>query len=88
MNAYRVGQRVGWEAVAAWSTWIARIAGFLALAVAGAALAQSANSIDQVSVSRGASGNTVVRFTLKAAPRQSAGRIRGRSARRGSRSTS
>ena len=66
MSAYRVGQRVGWGGFAAWSTWIARIAGFLALAVAGAALAQSANSIEQVSVTRGASGNTVVRFTLKA----------------------
>ena len=66
MSAYRVGQRVGWGGIAAWSTWIARIAGFLALAVAGAALAQSANSIEQVSVTRGASGNTVVRFTLKA----------------------
>ncbi len=66
MSAYRVGQRVGRGGIAAWSTWIARLAGFLALAVAGAALAQSANSIDQVSVTRGASGNTVVRFTLKA----------------------
>ncbi|HSQ81121.1 MAG TPA: type IV pilus secretin PilQ [Casimicrobiaceae bacterium] len=66
MSAYRVGQRVGWGGFAAWSTWIARIAGFLALAVAGAALAQSANSIEQVSVTRGASGNTLVRFTLKA----------------------
>ncbi|MGE5087785.1 MAG: type IV pilus secretin PilQ [Candidatus Levyibacteriota bacterium] len=66
MSAYRVGHRVGWGGVAAWSTWIARIAGLLALAVAGAALAQSANSIEQVSVTRGASGNTVVRFTLKA----------------------
>jgi len=40
----------------------------LCLALAGVpALAQS-NSIDQVSVTRGASGRTVVRFTLKAPP--------------------
>ncbi len=68
MNAYRVGHRVGWGGRSARSTWIARIAGYFALAVAGAALAQPANSIDQVSVIRGASGNTVVRFTLKAPP--------------------
>ncbi|HET7261712.1 MAG TPA: AMIN domain-containing protein, partial [Casimicrobiaceae bacterium] len=49
-------------------TWIARLAGVLALAAAGVALGQTANSIEQVSVTRGASGNTIVRFTLKAAP--------------------
>jgi type IV pilus assembly protein PilQ len=36
--------------------------------IAGAALAQTANTIEQVSVTRGASGSTVVRFQLKAPP--------------------
>jgi len=36
--------------------------------IAGAALAQTANTIEQVSVTRGVSGTTVVRFQLKAAP--------------------
>ncbi|HEY7944176.1 MAG TPA: AMIN domain-containing protein, partial [Casimicrobiaceae bacterium] len=69
MIAYRVGRRVGRGGHAAWGTWIVRIAGLLAFAVAGTAFAQaSPNSIEQVSVIRGTSGNTVVRFTLKAPP--------------------
>jgi type IV pilus assembly protein PilQ len=40
----------------------------VALAGAGAAGAQSANSIDALTVSKGTSGNTIVKFTLKAPP--------------------
>jgi len=40
----------------------------LALAAAGPTGAQTTNSIDSLSVSKGASGRTVVRFTLKAPP--------------------
>jgi len=49
-----------------WSTysWIALA--ILAIAPLGTALAQTANSIDAVSVSKGSSGRTVVKFTLKA----------------------
>ena len=39
----------------------------LAFAVSGAAFAQT-NSIDSLTVSKGASGRTIVRFTLKNAP--------------------
>ena len=66
MNAIRVSHGPGWGGLAHCAAWVARVAGIAALAVAGAALAQSANSIDQVAVTRGASGNTIVRFTLKA----------------------
>jgi type IV pilus assembly protein PilQ len=49
-----------------WSmySWIATA--ILAIAAFGTALAQTANSIDAVSVSKGSSGRTVVKFTLKA----------------------
>ncbi|HSD00103.1 MAG TPA: type IV pilus secretin PilQ [Casimicrobiaceae bacterium] len=47
---------------------MARLVGVALLATASASLAQSPNSIEQVSVSRGASGFTVVRFTLKTPP--------------------
>ncbi|HEX7328061.1 MAG TPA: type IV pilus secretin PilQ [Casimicrobiaceae bacterium] len=67
MNANRAGCRAE-RSVRALHVWIARLAGVLALAVAGVALGQTANSIEQVSVTRGASGNTIVRFTLKSAP--------------------
>jgi len=40
----------------------------LALAASGAAFAQAANSIDSLTVSKGTSGRTVVKFTLKNAP--------------------
>ncbi len=40
----------------------------LAFAVSGAAFAQAANSIDALTVSKGASGRTVVRFALKNPP--------------------
>ncbi|MGH8801301.1 MAG: type IV pilus secretin PilQ [Casimicrobiaceae bacterium] len=68
MNANRAGRQAGSRGPTVWSTWIARLAGVLTVAVAGVALGQSANSIEQVSVMRGASGNTVVRFTLKNPP--------------------
>ena len=38
------------------------------LVVSAQAFAQATNAIEQVSVTRGASGRTVVRFTLKAPP--------------------
>src|SRR5215471_15789413 len=44
--------------------WIA--AAILAICSLGTASAQTANSIDSVSVSKGSSGRTVVKFTLKA----------------------
>jgi type IV pilus assembly protein PilQ len=40
----------------------------LALATAGAGAAQTTNSIDSLTVSKGTSGRTLVRFTLKAPP--------------------
>ena len=47
----------------------ARLAGaVVALAFAGTVFAQVANSIDALTVSKGSSGNTIVRFTLKAPP--------------------
>ena len=39
-----------------------------ALALSGMALAQTTNSLDQVSVTRGSSGKTIVRFQLKSPP--------------------
>src|SRR5512146_2455159 len=68
MNAICVGRRPGWGGPAALRAWLARLAGVAAVAIAGAALAQAANTSEQVSVTRGASGNTVVRFQLKAPP--------------------
>ena len=65
MNAYGVGRRPGWGGLAAVTGWLAGIA---AIVVAGAALAQAPNQIEQVSVTRAASGNTIVRFELKAPP--------------------
>ena len=44
------------------------LAAALALAGSNAAFAQVANSIDSLTVSKGSSGNTIVRFTLKSAP--------------------
>jgi len=68
MNAYRVARRPGWGGPAAARGWIARFAGIAAVFVAGAALAQAPNTIENVSVTRGASGNTIVRFELKSPP--------------------
>jgi type IV pilus assembly protein PilQ len=43
-------------------------AGAAAVLATGSALAQTPNSIEQVSVTRAASGNTIVRFELKSPP--------------------
>jgi len=48
--------------------WLAVLAAFCGLALAGNALAQAANAIEQVTVTRGSSGRTIVKFTLKEAP--------------------
>jgi type IV pilus assembly protein PilQ len=68
MNAFGVGRRPGSGGPAAYRAWLARLAGVMAFVVAGAAVAQTANTIEQVSVTRAASGTTVVRFQLKAPP--------------------
>ena len=65
MNAYGVGRRPGLGGLAAVRGWLAGIA---AIVVAGAAIAQAPNEIEQVSVTRAASGNTIVRFELKSPP--------------------
>ena len=65
MNAYGVGRRPGLGGLAAVRGWLAGVA---AIVVAGAALAQAPNQIEQVSVTRAASGNTIVRFELKSPP--------------------
>jgi type IV pilus assembly protein PilQ len=44
------------------------LAAALALAGSSAAIAQGGNSIDAMTVSKGSSGNTIVKFTLKNAP--------------------
>ena len=44
------------------------LAAALTLAAAGAASAQGANSIESLTVTKGSSGNTIVKFTLKSAP--------------------
>ena len=68
MNAYRVARRRGWGGLAAMKAWLMLAAGAAALTATGSALAQTANSIEQVTVTRAASGNTIVRFELKAPP--------------------
>jgi len=68
MNANCVGHRPGSGGLAILWAWIVRLAGIAALVAAGGAFAQAPNSIEQVSVTRGASGFTIVRFTLKAPP--------------------
>src|SRR5437016_9840578 len=54
-----IGMRRVWSAA-----WIA----LCGLIVSAQAVAQATNAIEQVSVTRGASGRTVVKFTLKAPP--------------------
>jgi type IV pilus assembly protein PilQ len=51
-----------------WRHTFVSLCAALALAAAGGALAQAANSIDAVSVAKGSSGRTIVKFTLKSAP--------------------
>jgi type IV pilus assembly protein PilQ len=48
--------------------WAAGLAALCALALSGMALAQAGNSLEQVSVTRGTSGKTIVRFQLKSPP--------------------
>jgi type IV pilus assembly protein PilQ len=48
--------------------WSAALVVFCGLVVSAPAFAQASNAIEQVSVTRGASGRTVVKFTLKAPP--------------------
>ena len=47
---------------------IAWLLAAFAMAASASALAQGGNSIDAVTVSKGTSGNTIVKFTLKAPP--------------------
>ena len=54
--------------LAASMKWWRGVAALAALMVAGMAVAQSPNSIEQVTVTRGAAGRTVVKFTLKSPP--------------------
>jgi type IV pilus assembly protein PilQ len=68
MNANCVGHRPGSGGLAFCRAWIARLAALVALLATGVAIAQAPNTIEQVSVTRGASGFTVVRFTMKAPP--------------------
>jgi type IV pilus assembly protein PilQ len=55
-------------AVSARRGWTSALVALCALVIAGAASAQTANSIDQVTVSKASSGRTVVRFQLKNPP--------------------
>ena len=48
--------------------WAAGLVALCALALSGMALAQTSNSLEQVSVTRGSSGKTVIRFQLKSPP--------------------
>src|SRR5215475_5077220 len=67
MNAFNRSIALGVRGRAARlaSAWLA---GAFALAVAGVTFAQGTNSIDNLTVSKGSSGNTIVRFTLKSPP--------------------
>jgi type IV pilus assembly protein PilQ len=56
------------DARAARIRWAALFVSAWAFLAAGAAPALAQNAIEQVSVAKGASGNTVVRFTMKQAP--------------------
>jgi len=47
---------------------MAAVAALCGLVVSAHAFAQATNAIEQVTVTRGASGRTVVKFTLKAPP--------------------
>ena len=48
--------------------WAAGLVVLCALALSGVAAAQTSNSLDQITVTRGSSGKTVVRFQLKSPP--------------------
>ncbi len=67
MSAF-TDNRTSRTAAAARRGWAVALAAVLLTAFAGEALAQAANSIEQVTVSKASSGRTVVRFQLKAPP--------------------
>ena len=48
--------------------WAAGLVALCALALSGIASAQTTNSLDQVTVTRGSSGKTIIRFQLKSPP--------------------
>ena len=68
MNTNGVGGRKGRGGLAACRTYLACVAGILTLAISGGAFAQAANAIEKVSVTRAASGSTIVTFDLKETP--------------------
>jgi type IV pilus assembly protein PilQ len=61
-------RREGSSRAGALRGWMAAFAALCGLFIAGNALAQAANAIEQVTVTRGASGRTIVKFTLRNAP--------------------
>jgi type IV pilus assembly protein PilQ len=67
MSAFVWLDTIATRARATWGA-LAWLAAALVLAGPGAAFAQSANSIDAMSVSKGASGRTIVKFVLKSPP--------------------
>jgi type IV pilus assembly protein PilQ len=68
MNTNGVGGRKGRGSLAACRRYLACVAGIVTLAIAGGAYAQASNAIEKVSVTRAASGSTIVTFDLKEAP--------------------
>ena len=62
------GIRLSRVRTAARRGWAAGLVALCALALSGMALAQTSNTLEQVSVTRGSSGKTVIRFQLKAPP--------------------
>ena len=63
MNANRVVQRQGSGGLATCRAWVARVAALAALVMAGTVLAQTPNSIEQVSVTRGAAVATMAIYS-------------------------
>ena len=61
-------RRSGFVRAAVRRGWMAGLAALCGVLAAGAAFAQAGNAIEQVTVTRGASGRTIVKFTLKDAP--------------------
>jgi type IV pilus assembly protein PilQ len=68
MNANGVDRRRARGTLAVCRIFLACIAGATAAMLSGVALGQAANTIEKVSVTRAASGSTIVRFDLKAPP--------------------
>jgi type IV pilus assembly protein PilQ len=68
MIAFSDSRRAGLFRSLARRGWLAGLAALCSLVVSGHALAQASNAIEQVSVTRGASGRTIVKFTLKNPP--------------------